>query len=201
MAFEIHEATSCDAKDLAEVFFSAFSDPFCRAILPPTPEVRDWVAVHLANGNNKASEHEVFLKLSDESGAVVAFAKWVRPYHAVADRDRRNEEVHAWPVGGDKALCERFFGSMAEQHRRIMGEKPHYFLDLLCVHSSFQGRGLGSKLLKWGLARADEESVEVYLCSSPDGKPLYLKNGFQSLDIPSPLPEYEQTHMIRPAVH
>lgn len=126
MAFEIHEATSSDAPGLADVFFSAFSDPFNRTMFPPTPDVREWITTHLVNGNDKASEHEVFLKLTDESGAPVAFAKWVRPYHAVADRDRRSKEVPAWPVNSDKELCDAFFGAMAEHHHRIMGDRPHY---------------------------------------------------------------------------
>lgn len=73
-------------------------------------------------------------------------------------------------------------------------------LELLGVHPSYQGRGLASKLLKWGLARADEEGVEVYLSSSPDGRFLYEKNGFQETRDPfSPFPGYEQVNMIRPA--
>lgn len=72
-------------------------------------------------------------------------------------------------------------------------------LELLGVHPSYQRRGLASKLLRWGLARADEEGVEVYLSSSPDGRPLYERNGFQVLDGRfSPYPGYEQVNMIRP---
>lgn len=72
-------------------------------------------------------------------------------------------------------------------------------LELLGVHPSYQGKGLASKLLKWGLARADEESVEVFLCSSPEGKAMYEKNGFKAYESFSPFPGYEQLSMIRPA--
>ncbi|OGE50869.1 hypothetical protein PENARI_c015G00751 [Penicillium arizonense] len=68
----------------------------------------------------------------------------------------------------------------------------HEHLDMLAVHPSHQGRGLASKLLKWGLARADEEGVEVYLSSSPEGKPVYEKYGFRALESFSPFPEYVQ---------
>lgn len=71
-------------------------------------------------------------------------------------------------------------------------------LDILAVDPAYQGRGLASKLLKWGLARADEESVEVYLSSSPEGRRMYEKYGFESKDSFSPFPGYEQLNMIRP---
>lgn len=73
-------------------------------------------------------------------------------------------------------------------------------LEILGVHPSYQGQGLASKLLKWGLARADEERVETYLSSSPEGKRLYEKNGFEETKHRfSPWPGYEQVGMIRPA--
>lgn len=73
-------------------------------------------------------------------------------------------------------------------------------LEILGVHPSYQGRGLASKLLKWGLARADDEGVEVYLSSSPEGKMLYDRNGFEETECRfSPWPGYEQVNMIRPA--
>lgn len=58
---------------------------------------------------------------------------------------------------------------------------------------------MASQLLRWGLARADEEGVEVYLSASPGGRPLYEKNGFQVLEgVFSPFPGYEQVNMLRP---
>lgn len=72
-------------------------------------------------------------------------------------------------------------------------------LEILGVHPSYQGRGLASKLLKWGLGCADEEGVEVYLSSSPEGRLMYEKYGFQGKNSFSPFPGYVQLNMIRPA--
>ncbi|KAJ5641379.1 hypothetical protein N7490_005379 [Penicillium lividum] len=197
---ELHEATPSDAQDLTEVFQAAFSDPFNRTMFPPTPEVGAWISDNLLNGNARASEHELIMKVIGDDGKPIAFAKWVRPYHAAADRDlHESESDMRWPVGSDKDLCDLFFGTMADHHQKLMGERAHYYLEILGVHPSYQGRGLASKLLKWGLARADEEGVEVYLSSSPDGKPMYEKNGFQSYESFSPFPGYVQVNMIRPA--
>ncbi|KAJ5630356.1 uncharacterized protein N7484_010456 [Penicillium longicatenatum] len=197
---EIHEATPADAQDLAEVFFAAFSDPFNRTMFPPTAEVKGWIADTFFNAKGLASEHEVTLTATDDNGKPVVFAKWVRPYHAAADLDLQSHDaVGGWPVGSDKDLCESFFETMSDHHHKLMGDRPHYYLELLGVHPSYQGKGLASKLLKWGLARADEEGVEVYLSSSPDGKFVYEKNGFKSYESFSPFPGYEQLDMVRPA--
>jgi ribosomal protein S18 acetylase RimI-like enzyme len=69
---------------------------------------------------------------------------------------------------------------------------------MLGVHPSYQGCGLASKLLKWGLERADAEGVETYLSASPEGRPMYEKYGFRIVDTFSPFPGYEQVFMIRP---
>jgi ribosomal protein S18 acetylase RimI-like enzyme len=71
-------------------------------------------------------------------------------------------------------------------------------LEILGVDPAYQGRGLASKLLKWGIARADEEGVEIYLSSSPEGRRMYEKYGFESRHSFSPFPGYEQLNMIRP---
>lgn len=70
-------------------------------------------------------------------------------------------------------------------------------LDLFGVHPSFQRLGLGAKLLEWGLSRADQEGMEVFLSSSSEGRRLYQKHGFQGQGAYSPYHGYEQLPMIR----
>ena len=61
-------------------------------------------------------------------------------------------------------------------------EPPEYFdLDILCVHPSYQRRGIGKTLMKHGLQRAREEGVEVWLCASVMGQGLYEKCGFEGV--------------------
>lgn len=52
-------------------------------------------------------------------------------------------------------------------------------LEMLATDPAFQGRGAGSQLLRWGLARADAAGVEAYLEASPAAVPLYEKLGFR----------------------
>ncbi|KAJ5085223.1 hypothetical protein N7532_009994 [Penicillium argentinense] len=200
MSFEVQFASPGDSPSLTETFLCTFADDFNRTMFPPTPEVRAWLErTFLAVDLSKT--YQVMLKIVDPSNPsiVAAFAKWARPLHAGADQDR-HDPAPSWPVDGDADLREMFFGMMERHHEELMGGRPHYYLEMLGVHPSFQGRGLASKLLKWGLARADEEGVEVYLSSSPEGRPMYEKNKFEQTKYPfSPWPGYEQVNMIRPA--
>lgn len=72
-------------------------------------------------------------------------------------------------------------------------------LDILVVDPAHQRRGLGSRLVEWGLARADELGVEAFLTASPFGKPLYEKQGFQVVASELILGDYVNTYMVRPA--
>lgn len=56
-------------------------------------------------------------------------------------------------------------------------------LDLLQTDPKHQGRGAGSKLIKWGTDIADKLQLPAYLESSPKAHKLYQKHGFKDVDI------------------
>jgi len=136
MAFEVEPASPSDAPQMARVFLAAFSDDFNKTMLPRTEDVRAWVTGHLVGGSG-AKNHEVFLKINDAEGKIVAFAKWALP-NAGPDPDPipDSKEV-SWPVSSDAELCDRFFGTMERYHHELMGERRHYcMLSLLLSYLS-----------------------------------------------------------------
>ena len=57
----------------------------------------------------------------------------------------------------------------------------HYYLFAVGVRKEAQGRGLGGRLIREGLKRADAEGAAAYLENSrPRNTPLYERLGFQS---------------------
>lgn len=72
--------------------------------------------------------------------------------------------------------------ALAERHPR---RELHLYLSCMGVARGRQGSGLGSLLLRHGLARADADGLAVYLeASSPRSRALYLRHGFTDLGEP-----------------
>jgi GNAT superfamily N-acetyltransferase len=57
-------------------------------------------------------------------------------------------------------------------------EKERWELDAMYIHPLYQRRGFGGKALEWGIERAQQEDVRIWVWSTDAGKTLYLKNGF-----------------------
>ena len=91
----------------------------------------------------------------------------------------------------EDALGAVFQRSVAEQNRRElfavleqMGSyhptEPHWYLPLIGVDPTRQGKGYGSALLKHALAQCDRDGRLAYLESSnPANIPLYERHGFE----------------------
>ena len=54
---------------------------------------------------------------------------------------------------------------------------------MMHTHPRYQRRGAANALLKWGLQRADELNLPMYLESSATGQSLYKKHGFKDVAI------------------
>jgi ribosomal protein S18 acetylase RimI-like enzyme len=68
------------------------------------------------------------------------------------------------------------FEKMAQSHP----EDPHWYLPMIGVEPTAQGRGLGAELMRHAVARCDEEEALAYLESSnPRNISLYLRFGFE----------------------
>jgi predicted acetyltransferase len=70
---------------------------------------------------------------------------------------------------------------------------------MLGTRPEFNGRGLASKLLKWGLSRADEDKTMVFLVSTPQGRRLYERYGFGAVAEYEAVPGYSMASMVRHA--
>lgn len=69
-----------------------------------------------------------------------------------------------------------------EIHGRLVPEK-HWFLQMIGVDPSFQGKGYASRLLKPMLSRADEEKLPCYLETNTEHNvELYEHFGFEVLE-------------------
>ncbi len=61
-------------------------------------------------------------------------------------------------------------------------EAPHYYLFAVGVREKMKGKGLGGRIIREGLRRADEAGAPAYLeNSNPKNTPLYERLGFQAI--------------------
>ncbi|MEU5872134.1 GNAT family N-acetyltransferase [Glycomyces sp. NPDC047369] len=99
------------------------------------------------------------------------------------------------PPGGPLA---RLFALGAALDARHPVDRPHVYLAVMGVVPASQGRGIGSALLRHGLALADRDGLPAYLeASSPGSRALYLRHGFADLGGPVRVEGAPPVHPMR----
>ncbi|XDG01653.1 hypothetical protein ABKA04_001268 [Annulohypoxylon sp. FPYF3050] len=201
MSIEIRKATESDIPAIVDVYFDAFRDhPLTlNAFRPGTEAAVNWWTQSVSADLKDPNAH--FQVVTDPTSAnperIIAFGKW-REW--LTSRTPPAPPAPKWPEGADVPLLELFFGTINAKHDEILGERPHWYLDILGVRQEAQGKGVGSALVKWGIGKADEVGQEAFLAASPAGAPMYKKHGFE---IHSTVPIGEngriETFMLRPA--
>ncbi len=92
-------------------------------------------------------------------------------------------------LGGRTARTLGLLTAMEKQHPTA---RDHWYLLGIAVRRDQQGRGAGSRLLRFGLDRVDSAGSPAYLeASSPRSVPLYESHGFRVLrvlDLPKGAP-------------
>ncbi|PKY07114.1 acyl-CoA N-acyltransferase [Aspergillus campestris IBT 28561] len=172
----IHPATEPDATTLATIFTTSFTTDIDLAMFPPTPAVHNWWTRVFAADIARTPSTRVFKAVDDATGKVAGYAVWALPGCAHAGDD----EMPPFPAECDAGLCERFFGAMDEMMDVVMcGVEGFYYLKMLATRPEYRGQGIASRLLRWGMERAEEEKVPVFLSSSPAGKSVYERAGFE----------------------
>ncbi|KAJ0414823.1 hypothetical protein BJY00DRAFT_294498 [Aspergillus carlsbadensis] len=206
MSFKIELAVPSDVARITEVYFSAFKNELSNRIMPRTDDVREFQVARfqkLAETTPTDSKTH-FLKIvgsqseSDQAPVIAGFAIW-RFFDGDSNSDEKDaKSTVQWPASSDAELCNSFFGHVAQERKNAIGDQPHYYLDMLAVDPAFGRRGLGGRLLKWGLDRADGERVITFISSSPTGRGLYEKHGCRAVNNYQVIPGYRETSMVRP---
>lgn len=70
-------------------------------------------------------------------------------------------------------------------------------LEIIATHPAHEGRGFASLLLRWGLQKADDEGLPVFLSASPTGRVVYERRGFRVVGMEDLTPDYKQAYMVR----
>ncbi|RKU45125.1 hypothetical protein DL546_003856 [Coniochaeta pulveracea] len=178
MELRLRPGSTVDIPSLIETFLNAFStNPTVSRPFPAdSSQVQTFWHESFREGfQNPNARFLVVEDISSFPAKFVGFAKWSQhhppsPYELLPTN---------WPEEGDPEWAREFFWDLDRWRREIMGEREHWFLELIAVKREFHGNGAGRMLLEWGCQRADEVGWEAYLDSTPDGYRLYERFGFE----------------------
>ncbi|KAL4917374.1 hypothetical protein BDW62DRAFT_183964 [Aspergillus aurantiobrunneus] len=211
MEFTLEPALPSDASRITEIYFAAFTNELSQRLMPKAEDVRAFRIANFENDAKEAQRAPLTGSLGDKSGPVTHMIKAVGtapgqpPVIAgfalwkvfEGDSDDESGSGVEWPASCDSEVCNTFFAKVDSERKGAIGDKRHYYLNMLAVDPQFGRRGLGGKLLKWGLDRADQERVVTFISSSPMGRGLYEKHGCRAVNSYEVVPGYRETSMVR----
>ncbi|KAJ6086292.1 hypothetical protein N7486_010573 [Penicillium sp. IBT 16267x] len=193
MSYQVEYATEQDAVGLGCINNDSFQTRLMlSAMFPETdePSLRTYKSYqtmkHLANPETHV------VKITDPtSGAVVGYGRWHIPailgvppnVPELSDQAQiyAKDPVAFAPQPMNTEVYAAFRSLLDEGRKRYTTERD-MMLDLLATLPSYQGRGIGTTLLRWGIALADSLQTRIYLEATPEGYPIYLKYGWKRLD-------------------
>ena len=192
MPIELHPMTEADVDAHLAIMWASFGPDLMSVFYPKGLSADDLAHMKAdtlkAMRKNKPTEQTIYIKAVDTDlpadKQIVSTAKW-----QIYPRQRSEEELdrdaaeggreNMFSEGANVEAMKAFFSELAEKRRERFGGRPYVLLSILVVSPEHQRRGLGARMLQDGLKIADEMGVEAYLESSPKGKGLYAKHGFE----------------------
>ena len=172
----IKTVTNAGAEQAIAVVVMAFStDPLIRWAFPGAHQYLTHYPSYVRALTVNAFEHQTVHYADNFSGA----SFWLPPgisfdQGTVVDVLLRAASAH---------IHSEIF-ALLEKIGSYHPDEPHWYLPLMGVEPTQQGRGIGSALLKHALSQCDQDGKLAYLeASSPANKALYERHGFESLDM------------------
>jgi len=160
---------------IATITMAFSSDPVTRWVLPDANVYLSyWPRLVKAFGGAAFAE-----STADSIDGYGGVALWIPP-GVGADEETMGALLAEAVPAADQEEIFGFLGQMGEFHPT----EPHWYLPLIGVDVTKQGRGYGSVLLRHALARCDRDGLPAYLeATSPLSKTLYERHGFEELGV------------------
>ncbi|MCJ1246386.1 hypothetical protein MMC30_003593 [Trapelia coarctata] len=89
----------------------------------------------------------------------------------------QHSEAYWIPTGGQRDFVNKALEQF-EAPRAKMGQRPQVYLNIIFTHPAYRRKGAGDLMMDWGIQKAEEMGVEMWLDATVYGVPLYKKHGF-----------------------
>ncbi|KAK5996391.1 hypothetical protein PT974_01725 [Cladobotryum mycophilum] len=116
-------------------------------------------------------------KVVNDGGKIVAGALWKIYTTNPFEKPDEHEEAYWYPEGGQRDYVTTALG-MFDGPRGKMGRRPHIFLNVIFTHPDYRRQGAADLIMDWGIKKADDMGLEMWLNATVYGVPLYEKHGF-----------------------
>jgi len=208
MPLRLERLSESDIPIVTELHYESFLTSVITRVQYPKGATPDILSrTHKRYETSLKSDKSVrYLKVvEDDTGEIVAFAKWHIFETAEAESQRTDLGVREYAPEMNKEAASDFWAEIVKA-RKTMAGKPHCFLDILATHPAHMRRGAGAMLVRWGTSEADSLHLPCYLEASPEGHKLYENCGFKDtgfirIDLgkyEAGLPVYTHAIMLRP---
>ncbi|EIT82293.1 acyl-CoA N-acyltransferase [Aspergillus flavus] len=135
-------------------------------------------------------KYHLLVATESETGRVIAFMRVVIPLHYQQDSHsltELSEDANKMaakpdeylPEGINKRVYTCYLDMLKSSRERYLGEND-MILDFLATDPEYQGRGIGSQMLKWATQKADSLNARMFLEATEEGYPLYKKYGWNT---------------------
>jgi ribosomal protein S18 acetylase RimI-like enzyme len=171
---QIRTATIADQKYIIASLVLAFSnDPVARWLYPDPYQYLTHFPRFVQTFGGKAFELGTAYASDGYSGAALWFPPGVDP-----DIELTIEILQESIFESDRTDVFAVLEQMGHYHLK----EPHWYLPMIGVEPTQQGKGYGSALMQHVLAQCDRDRIPAYLeASKPANLPFYEQHGFEVL--------------------
>lgn len=164
-----------DLPMLVETLVAAFVDDPVMTWCVPDPQRRPQIL--RAFFEITVDVNQPYGELYTTEPVPAAGAVWIPP--GCQPTGEHAEQLNTWYIEAVEENADRFVAAV-ERMDRCHPQEPHDYLFFLGTRPEWQGRGLGSALLREVLDRCDREGRPAYLEATNEGcRRLYQRHGFE----------------------
>ncbi|KUJ19902.1 uncharacterized protein LY89DRAFT_772535 [Mollisia scopiformis] len=90
-----------------------------------------------------------------------------------------HSEAYWFPAGGQRDFVAQALHQF-DAPRAEMAQRPQIYLNIIYTHPEYRRKGIADMVMDWGIKKADEMGVEMWLDATIYSLPFYEKHGFKS---------------------
>jgi len=185
MPLRMSQATAEDVAGLAAILFEEFMEMHewtrIRFSAMKPEERHAYLAAGLREDLTNPEYPVIIQKMEDtETKEIVGFLQFNDCNVPPSNKEFATQIIK--PEGYNVPPIREYYRKMITAQKAAMKDKPFLHVADLATKKSYRRRGISSTLMRWGMEYATKRGVPIYVEATPDGRPLYEKLGFETLD-------------------